>query len=117
MSARPPHGSCLPVTYNRCRDGDTIEVSVTGALVWAIRISGIDCPEKRDHGGFEASDFTNRICDDADRLSLFIPCPERVNILKELSFDRVVGDIFVESSEHNGWVSDLLVDAGHAKRV
>ena len=114
-SPRPPHGICLPVTYIRARDGDTVEVSVSGgAIVWAIRLNRINCPEKREVGGFEATDFTQKLCVEADELSVFIACPRRLNVLRELSFDRIPGDIYVDDK---GWLTDLLVSAGHAKRV
>ena len=115
MSERPPHGVCLPVHYVSSRDGDTILVSLgsDGGLVWPIRLDGINCPEKRHPGGFEAHDFVIKILTDAD-LSVWVDAPKRKNILRSLSFDRIIGDLFIEDK---GWLTDLLVEAGHAKRV
>ena len=115
MRERPPHGVCLPVHYVSSRDGDTILVSLgsDGGLVWPIRLDSINCPEKRHPGGFEAHDFVIRMLSDAD-LSVWVDAPKRKNILRSLSFDRIIGDLFVEGK---GWLTDLLVEAGHAKRV
>jgi endonuclease YncB( thermonuclease family) len=115
MSERPPHGVCLPVHYVSSRDGDTILVSLgsDGGLVWPIRLDGINCPEKRHPGGFEAHDFVIKLLTDAD-LSVWVDAPKRKNILRSLSFDRIIGDLFIEDK---GWLTDLLVEAGHAKRV
>ena len=115
MNERPPHGVCLPVHYVSSRDGDTILVSLgsDGGLVWPIRLDGINCPEKRHPGGFEAHDFVIKILTDAD-LSVWVDAPKRKNILRSLSFDRIIGDLFIEDK---GWLTDLLVEAGHAKRV
>jgi len=115
MRKRPPHGVCLPVHYVSSRDGDTILVSLgsDGGLVWPIRLDGINCPEKRHPGGFEAHDFVIKILSDAD-LSVWVDAPKRKNILRSLSFDRIIGDLFIEGK---GWLTDLLVEAGHAKRV
>jgi endonuclease YncB( thermonuclease family) len=116
MRDRPPHGVCLPVSYVSSRDGDTILVSLGsdgGGLVWPIRLDSIDCPEKRDPGGFEAHDYVIALLTDAD-LSVWVASPKRKNILRSLSFDRIIGDLFIEGK---GWLTDILVEAGHATRV
>ena len=115
MNERPPHGVCLPVHYVSSRDGDTILVSrgSDGGLVWPIRLDGINCPEKRHPGGFEAHDFVIKLLTDAD-LSVWVDAPKRKNILRSLSFDRIIGNLYIEGK---GWLTDLLVEAGHATRV
>ena len=115
MSERPPHGVCLPVHYVSSRDGDTILVSLgsDGGLVWPIRLDGINCPEKRHPGGFEAHDFVIKLLTDAD-LSVWVDAPKRKNILRSLSCDRIIGNLYIEGK---GWLTDLLVEAGHATRV
>ena len=116
MSERPPHGVCLPVHYVSSRDGDTILVSLgsDGGLVWPIRLDGINCPEKRDPGGFEAHDYVIKLLSTARELSVWVEAPKKKNILRSLSFDRIVGNLYVEDK---GWLTDLLVEAGHATRV
>ena len=84
-----------------------------GGLVWPIRLDSINCPEKRDPGGFEAHDFVIKLLSNAD-LSVWVDAPKRKNILRSLSFDRIVGNLYIEGK---GWLTDLLVEAGHAKRV
>ena len=121
---RPPHGLCLPVVYKRSRDADTVEVSISGgAIIWAIRLKDINSPEARDPGGPEATEFTHQACSTANTLSVWIPAPRKINILKSLSFDRIVGDLWIENvaerwdDAKNGWLTSLLVSAGHAERV
>ena len=116
MRDRPPHGVCLPGSYVSSRDGDTILVSLGsdgGGLVWPIRLDGVNCPEKRDPGGSEAHDFVIQLLSDAE-LSVWVEAPRRRNILRSLSFDRVIGNLYVEGK---GWLTDILVEAGHATQV
>ncbi len=94
---RPPHGICLPCRFVRVRDGDTVEVSVYSGLVWAIRLLDCCCPELHEPGGPEAKAFAEQVLEEADaELSVWIPAPrETTNLLKNLTFDRVPGDIYV----------------------
>jgi len=50
----------------------------------------------------------------ARELSVWVEAPKKKNILRSLSFDRIVGNLYVEDK---GWLTDLLVEAGHATRV
>lgn len=132
----PPYGLCLPCRFVRARDGDTIEVSLLGGLVWAIRL--IDCwclePLRGTSAeralGVTAKEYAARCCDEAQQLSVWIPAPERmaehlktleleselrpVNLLRWLTFDRLPGHIYVSSEER---LSDLMVRAGFAART
>jgi endonuclease YncB( thermonuclease family) len=115
----PPHGLCLPCRFRRCRDGDTVEVSLPGSeRIWAIRVMNVDTPE-RGHAGFiEAKAFAEEVLNNGDgNLSVWIPMPRlgSFNLLGQLvTFDRLVGDIFIGSEDR---LSEMLVHAGHARRV
>jgi len=111
----PPAGLTIPVTYERARDGDTIEVRIRGsAFVWAVRL--LDCwvPELRTEVGQQARDFVVDVLHRLDPidLRLFIPAPETSNVLRDVfSFDRVLGYLYVSSSTT---LNQMLVQRGLA---
>lgn len=113
----PPVGLCLPVEYRRCRDGDTVEVSLhQSRWVWAVRLLDCWCPESRDPGGPEATAFAVTVLEDCDDLRLFVPFdPERriQNPLQLFTFDRVLGYLYVTSTRT---LNQMIVDAGHGTR-
>lgn len=112
---RPEFGLCLPCRVRRCRDADTIEVSLPGSdRVWAIRLEGIDAPELRTAAGKAAKAWVEAVLDEAaDDLAVWIPAPkDATRLLKGLlTFDRIVGDVWVGTERR---LSRMLVDAGHA---
>jgi len=109
----PPYGLCLPCKYRRCRDGDTVEISVLGAdRIWAIRL--IDCwaPDRNEPGFKEAKAFAEEVLQDADHLSVYVPAPRDTrNLLANLTFDRVPGWLFVGTEDT---LNAMMVHAGHA---
>jgi len=110
----PAYGLCLPCNYRRCRDGDTVEISLPGSdRRWAIRL--IDCwaPETHEAGGPEAKAYIEQLLDRANgRLSVWIPAPRHVeNLLRNLTFDRIPGRLFIGTDFD---VSEAMVRAGHA---
>lgn len=120
---RPPTGICVPVEYERARDGDTIEVRLCGgALTWAVRLIDCWCPEL--HRGSDDSrrvaragrDYVNETLRSADSgdLHWFVPLPKGsvsgANILKLTSFDRLPGYLFIGSKTLN----QILVERGFA---
>lgn len=114
---RPPAGLCLPVRYIRCRDGDTVEVSLPRSMyIHSIRLLDCWCPELKEPGGSEAKEFSESVLQDCDNLHVFIPIDSPgVNILKSLaSFDRILGILWVSQTQT---LNDLLIDAGHATRT
>lgn len=113
---RPPAGLCLPVVLVRVRDGDTVEVRLQNSTyVWAIRL--IDCwaEELNTPEGKAAKRFAEEVCREADAtgtLYLWVPAPRDVrNLLKNLTFDRIPGHLFVSSDRT---LNEMLVLAGHA---
>lgn len=111
---RPPFGLCLPCTFVRCRDGDTVEVSLPGSdHVWAIRLIRCWCKEMHEPGGREAKQFAEKILMQAgNTLSVFIPAPRDVhNLLRNLTFDRVPGYLYVNAEQT---LNEMMVLGGHA---
>lgn len=113
---RPPAGICVPVRYLRCRDGDTVEVSLPhSALIHAVRLVDCWCPELRQPGGPEAKEFAESVLEDCEELFLFVPLPPNmVNIARLFSFDRVVGQLWINQTQT---LNEMLVAAGHATRM
>lgn len=113
---RPPPGYATPITIRKVRDGDTVEASVTGAFVWAIRLIDVWAPEL--HSGEQrkqaaaAKAFLEEflLSVDPDDLLVYVPLPKGQNILKSLTFDRIPGVLF--AGEVN--VNKLLVAKGYA---
>jgi len=109
----PPTGLCVHVRYRRCRDGDTVEVSTRHSdRLWAIRLIDCWCPELREEGGHEAKEFAESVLSGADDVYAYIPEPDNaVSLLKNLTFDRIPGYLFVGAGRS---LNEMLVDAGHA---
>jgi len=108
----PPFGLSLPCRFRRCRDGDTVEVSLPGSdRIWAIRLLGCSCPELCEPGGAEAKGAAEAALDAADHLAVFIPAPkDPVRLLRSiLTFDRVLGHVFLDTETT---LSDILVRGG-----
>ena len=85
--------------YDRCRDGDTIVVRIPGsAFTWAVRLLDCWCPEKDTTIGLAAKKYAEETLAHTD-LALYVPLPTGENILRSLSFDRIVGVLFINSVE------------------
>ena len=112
---RPPHGICLPVEYRRCRDGDTIVVSLIGSSrVWNIRLIDCWCQELHEPGGREAKQYAEKLLTLCSDLSVFIPAlHDTHNLLANITFDRIPGHLFVT---HNRTLSEMMVAGGHATK-
>ncbi len=113
---RPPAMLCVPVTYHRCRDGDTVEVSLQkSGHVWPIRLSDCSCEELSTTEGQEAKRMAEAIMAAAQDIYVEIPLDDiGVNILQSLtSFDRLVGKVWVQEECTLG---DVLVEAGMGRR-
>lgn len=113
---RPEPGIATPCSYNRTRDGDTVEVRISGSLVWAIRLVNVWAPEL--HSGEQrkqaaaAKAFVQEVLERADpaELLLWVPLPKGENILKSLTFDRVPGYIWIGDV----CLNELIVAKGYA---
>jgi len=104
----PAEGITIPVVYDRCRDGDTVVVRVTGAFAWAIRLKDTWCVEGHTPIGKLATAYSASVLSEMDPtdLTLHIPLPRGENLLKSLSFDRLIGYLFVDE---NTTLNELLV--------
>jgi endonuclease YncB( thermonuclease family) len=117
----PPYGICLPAKFLSTRDGDTPVIAIE--VEWAIRLKGINCPEKNEPGGAEATEFTRSLLENAESLRVKTSGHRSKNLMKGGSFDRVIADLWVDKSRYQdgvvatGWLTDLLVNAGHATRA
>lgn len=112
---RPPSGLCLPVRYHRCRDGDTVEVSLPqSSYIHPVRLIDCWCPEKNEEGYLEAKEFAENILENCEDLYLFIPLDSPgLNLQKALlSFDRVLGELWVSPTQT---LNQMLVEAGYAQ--
>lgn len=116
----PPYGLCLSATLVHVRDGDTIVVRVReGGFEWAVRMA--DCWVTDDRASLtwrNAYDVAKRAAQeasDAGTLSVFLPIESLPNnLLSGVSFDRVIGYVFVDSQTTIG---ELLVRMGLAGRT
>lgn len=111
----PPYGLCLPCRFVRCRDGDTVEIAFCGSdRVWAIRLIDCWCAEKSLAEGREAKQYAEKILEQVDRLSVFVPAPKDVhNLLHNLTFDRVPGYLYVTTDRT---LNEMMVLGGHATK-
>jgi len=116
----PPFGICVPVEPLRVRDADTLEVRVAGgSLAWAVRLVDVWAPELR-RGDADSRDLAREakrwlerfVADHADDLRLHVALPTDRNILKALTFDRVVGTLYVGADGDS--VNRQLVARGFA---
>lgn len=115
----PPFGLCVPVEPVRVRDSDTIEVRVVGtALVWAIRLLDVWAPELRrgeeDSKAIarEGKLWLEQILAKQTDLRLHVALPTDKNILKALTFDRVVGTIYCGGGDNT--LNKMIVSRGYA---
>jgi endonuclease YncB( thermonuclease family) len=110
---RPAYGLCLHVKYARCRDGDTVVVSLVGSeREWAIRLIDTWCPELSEPGGKEAKVFAEQILTQCEDLAVYIPAPHDIhNLLANITFDRIPGHLFVSETKT---LNVMLIEAGHA---
>lgn len=113
---RPPHGICLPVCIDRVVDGDTVVVVVKGGS-HHLRIRLKDCwaEENDTPEGKRAAKELLSIIESCDHASLFVPVDEKepLNLFKVLSFERIVGHVFVS---HDETLSEIMVRRGFATK-
>ena len=116
----PPKGICVSVEWERCRDGDTVEVRLRTGQTVAVRLMGIDCPERHTPEGRAAKEFLDSLLErNDDPLTLWLPPLKDTDgdgvldvkdVLGQMSFDRVPGVLFVGTEELGG----ILIRHGHA---
>ncbi len=104
---------------NRVRDGDTVEVRIQGgSLIWAIRLLECWAPELNTAAGKEAKKFAEEVLADVEdgggQLYLYLPGFVHLdNLLKNLTFDRLLGHVFISSEKT---LSEAMVAARHATK-
>jgi endonuclease YncB( thermonuclease family) len=110
---RPPPGLCIPVVIAGVRDGDTVDVRLPRSpYKWAIRLIDVWAPELSTPEGKKAKAFVEDVVADIDQLYLWLPAPRDVeSLLKNLTFDRLPGHLFVSSDRT---LNEMIVSAGHA---
>lgn len=115
MTPRPNfHGLHLPCAFVRAFDGDIIEVRTLSGLTWTIRLIGVGVDRFGPcSDSMKAAKFIESVLEESGELSVWIPDPKHTeNLLKNLTFDRIPGHIFI-GSESN--LADMIVNAGHGK--
>lgn len=112
---RPPPGLCLPVTIAEVRDGDTVVVQLPRSpYKWPVRLLECWAPELNTPEGKKAKAFAQEVLFDIDQLYLWIPAPQEVEVLlKNLTFDRLLGHLFLDSETT---LSEMMVRTGHATK-
>jgi endonuclease YncB( thermonuclease family) len=113
---RPPPGLCLPVVVDSVRDADTVVVRLPRSpYKWAIRLIDVWAPELSTPQGKKAKAFVEDVLADIDQLYLWLPAPRDVeSILKNLTFDRLPGHLFVSSDRT---LNEMVVQAGYATKT
>jgi len=115
----PPLGICVPVVLESVRDADTVVLRIPGsAFVWAVRLLNVWAPEKNRGTeedrriAHEGKRWLQEKLESADpaQLRLFVELPESQNMLASLSFDRVIGTLYVGDQP----INETLVQLGFA---
>lgn len=115
MSAPTP-GISLPVQLVRVSDGDTVVVRLgNSAYEWRVRLIGVWAAELNTIKGIEARAWLqNKMWASEHELLLHVPLPRNpVNLLANLSFDRIPG--YIWAGEEN--LNEAIVAAGHATKT
>jgi len=113
MPQSPIFGITLPVAFRRVRDGDTIVVALASPLEFPVRLRNVDCPELPTPEGRHAAAYVRQRLAKAKSLVLCLGLPDASNLFGGLSFDRVVGDLWVDGSN----LAEELVRKGFARRA
>ena len=119
----PPLGVCLPCRLVGFRDGDTVVVSSLTGAHWAIRLINCWAPDRGEPGYDESNAHAEELLAASSQLHVYVPAPEDVykivqsgggvNLLKAVTFDRVLGWLFLAPDLT---LNEAMVVAGHAGR-
>lgn len=99
-------GLMIPVDYLRTVDGDTIEVEIRRKF--KVRLRDINVMEKDKPKGKEASKFVHTLLRYAKKILVFIPTNDPYKLMDINSFERIVGDVYV----NNANLKDVLCSEG-----
>jgi len=105
----PEPGWTTEVDYIRPVDADTIEVEIRRRF--NVRLKDIDAPERWTLLGKEAIEFVDQELCNAERIIVRIPTNNPIKLMDMNSFERVVGEIFVDNDN----LSELLKAHGYEK--
>lgn len=114
---KPIPGICVDGKVNRIIDGDTVEVEITRKI--KVRLldnedynnKKFGCAEINTYDGVMAQAYLNGLIG-GKTVRVFIPTKENEVLLDFHTFDRILGDIFLDELN----VSQALKDAHYAKR-
>lgn len=104
-------------------DGDTPLLRIdqgrnTHGVIW-LRMAGINAPELHNPGGYEARDYLAGILEGPPKLHGMVALTHRKikSDLDDKSFDRWVGECYLDYSGDRINVAALMVASGHAVTV
>ena len=100
-------GLTIPVEYVRAVDGDTIEVEIRRKF--KIRLRDINVAEKNTDEGVEATKFVDDKLLAGDDILVFIPTNNPDKLMDFTSFERIVGDIYIDGE----LLQNLLKEQGY----
>lgn len=98
--AAPEPGLSTKVEYVRAVDGDTIEFEIR--RTFKIRLRDIDVYELDTDEGVEALEYVDEKLNSAEEIIVFIPSNDPVKFLDINSFERLVGDVYVDGRNLRG---------------
>ncbi len=113
---QPKEGAAFKVDLERVIDGDTVEAVVSFKI--KVRLIGVNSPEKKKPGWLK---FKNRlkeliwgecfddgeVCDWQEAV-LFIPNNKPVTLLDVVTFDRILGEIWVDGENINAILEEEI---------
>lgn len=112
----PPAGLALPCKVVAVHDGDTLTVDVTIRTNVRLCGDGADeqcwAPELREPGGVAARESLRTASIDQHG-TLWLPIGDASNLSQLLTFGRVLGDVWLDSSPRES-LSAYQVRRGHA---
>jgi endonuclease YncB( thermonuclease family) len=110
----PPYGIHWPAKLAKVIDGDTIAVTFPGRDDAPVRIRLLNCwaPERNTPEGQAAKRAAEQFLEGREISVLMNLVPKAgESLLKQLTFDRVVGVVYIHG---RGTLNDLMVQAGAA---
>lgn len=113
---QPKEGAAFKVDLERVVDGDTVEATVSFKI--KVRLIGVNAPEKKKPGWLK---FKNRLKEliwgecfddgessDWQEATLFIPNNKPVTLLDVVTFDRILGEIWVDGENINAILEEEI---------
>jgi len=112
---RHEHGIKARARMNRVIDGDTVEVIVQ----YPVKIRLRNCWAPELHGddkiaGQRAKEAVEMMAPSGTLLTVWIPTDEASSVGGVMTFDRVLGDVWIGEDEES--LNEHLVAMGHATR-